>query len=440
MPPSQPRTVPLSDFQPKDVSTTLDPDSHKALQRLLVGMRGICESAVCVRRNGDNRDNRWTVIPPSRYDPNAARQHNLLTIGGNERLNYDIRDQSPDGSPHQEGKMRAYEPGNLDRYLARVREVIRRLAPEDENFASRSLPDINGNLSPVREVVTSTSVRLVPMSVGDSDECSIEEQQNDYFLGSLSGELEGTYFCHSTLNAETGTPVLFQYRSRVIAFARLQRSEELPKPNKHGYRKSMVFDPASIRVFAPVSAEQMREIWPGDFKKFTHAKPVLNAQGLERFWALVQPTVRAPEFVEKTRKEAPGGWIGSTKTYTKGGSDPVEVSADHNKMQTKLRDELAKEYGAPNVVTEKDHVDISVTTADERILFEIKPDPSPLSVIRQALGQLLEYAYLNPDTNTDRKLRLVIVGRTRLSAKESAYLQRLKETFHLPLSYRVVSI
>ena len=149
----------------------------------------------------------------------------------------------------------------------------------------------------------------------------------------------------------------------------------------------MLFEPASIRVFNPVTADEMRSIWPGEFKKFTHTKPALSPKQLDMFFDHVRPSLRFPGFVEKAAKETSGGWIGPTESYIKSGSAPTEVSADHNKMQTKLRDELVKEYGAANVKTEQGRVDIRVTTPDEDILFEVKPDESPLSVIRQALGQ-----------------------------------------------------
>lgn len=108
-------------------------------------------------------------------------------------------------------------------------------------------------------------------------------------------------------------------------------------------------------------------------------------------------------------------------------------------MQRKLVNQLSAQYGSANVITEQDHVDVRVTTPDEEILFEIKSDESPAAVIRQAIGQLLEYAYLSPKNST-RRLSLVIVGRKPLNAKERAYVERLKSDFGLPLSYLVVEV
>ena len=100
--------------------------------------------------------------------------------------------------------------------------------------------------------------------------------------------------------------------------------------------------------------------------------------------------------------------------------------------------ELAVEYPNANIRREEDFVDVEVRTLSERILFEIKSDLEPRSVIRQALGQILEYAYY-PTREETLPVKLVIVGRGRLSDAARSYLNRLKQEFHLPIEYRVVN-
>ncbi|HEY4248451.1 MAG TPA: hypothetical protein VGM64_16510 [Lacunisphaera sp.] len=121
------------------------------------------------------------------------------------------------------------------------------------------------------------------------------------------------------------------------------------------------------------------------------------------------------------------------------GTKPVEYTPEHNKMQAKLMTELKTEYGDGCVWREQDFVDVRVETADELIYFEIKTDLDPRAVIRQALGQILEYAY-HPARSRRRPDKLVIVGRTTVAAEDRDYLAKLCEQFALPLSYRVVSI
>lgn len=121
------------------------------------------------------------------------------------------------------------------------------------------------------------------------------------------------------------------------------------------------------------------------------------------------------------------------------GTNPIEYTPEHGKMQAKLMAELQQEYGKGCVCREEDFVDVRVETEKELIYFEIKTDLDPRAVIRQALGQILEYAY-HPARAGRRPDKLVIVGRKPLEEHEMAYLKGLCERFSLPLSYRVVTI
>ena len=108
-------------------------------------------------------------------------------------------------------------------------------------------------------------------------------------------------------------------------------------------------------------------------------------------------------------------------------------------MQAKLFSELQEQYGREHVWLETDFVDARVESKKELIYFEIKTDLDPRAVIRQALGQILEYAY-HPARIGRRPDSLVIVGRSALGSEDEAYLKSLCGTFCLPLSYRVVTI
>lgn len=285
-------------------------------------------------------------------------------------------------------------------------------------------------------------VRILPMSVNASYDWSIQEQQENYFLSELSGKLKGKYDCKKLLNAAPGTPVLFQYRNHIIASARLTGGAKLPQPTRYGYTHAMTFDPASICVFEPINADQMKAIWPDEFKTFSQATKKLSLEPLDRFFELMRPTIRTPKTAKPSAAQTisvPGGWMASDKGHTRSGTTATDVSADHAKIQRKLVELLVNQYGAANVITEQEHVDVRVTTPTEEILFEIKSDESPAAVIRQAIGQLLEYAYLAPKQSA-RRLSLVIVGRTPPNEKERAYLTKLKTDFGLPLSYQTVPI
>lgn len=128
----------------------------------------------------------------------------------------------------------------------------------------------------------------------------------------------------------------------------------------------------------------------------------------------------------------------TVRTYKRAGTAPIECTPEHARMQAQLMKELAVEYPEAEIIREEDFVDVAVRTLDELILFEIKSDLEPRNVIRQALGQILEYAYYSTRHDALPK-KLVIVGRGQLSDSDQSYLNRLKQEFHLPIEYRVVN-
>lgn len=294
------------------------------------------------------------------------------------------------------------------------------------------------------------------MSADESDDCSIEEQQKEYFLDRLPNEMNGEYRCRAALQAPPYTTVLFQYKNHIVASATYQDLKRLPHPDGDGYTAVMIFDAGSIRVFAPVGAEVMKRIWPRDFSGFSHVKQKLSLGALENFFAAVRPLSKgsldsrsglarsAGAKKGKRKLSAPrirkGGWITSAKRHLRQGSDPVEVTPEHARMHQKLAALLVSRYGKQSVTTEFEGIDVCVRTANEVILYEIKSDTSPRAVIRNALGQVLEYAFYRPALWKRAHVRMVIVGRNSLDSADQAYLGRLRKGFRLPVSYLTVKI
>ena len=127
------------------------------------------------------------------------------------------------------------------------------------------------------------------------------------------------------------------------------------------------------------------------------------------------------------------------RTFFRRQSGASAYTPEHRRMQAKLMKELKLEFPHAEVVREEDFVDVIVRTKTKLILFEIKSDLAPRSVIRHALGQVLEYAY-HPTRTHNLPLSLVIVGRHALTRQDQDYLKRLQTEFALPLNYRVVGI
>jgi hypothetical protein len=136
----------------------------------------------------------------------------------------------------------------------------------------------------------------------------------------------------------------------------------------------------------------------------------------------------------KGAKSAP-----AMRKYLRRATAAVECTPEHAQMQAKLLAELKREFPAADIVLEKDFIDVCVRTKTELILYEIKSDLDPRVVIRQALGQILEYAF-HPQRAQKLPVRLIIVGRCPLSSTEQLYLETLRRKFSLPLEYRIVSI
>jgi hypothetical protein len=122
------------------------------------------------------------------------------------------------------------------------------------------------------------------MTADGVGETTLEGVQSRFFLQKLpSKRRDGRYLYRTSgLDAEPGTIILFQCDSRIIASAVLKDSERFDQPER-GYNGSLYLDVASIRVFDPVGPALMRDVWPEEFKRFSHSKLKLNARAYPEF-------------------------------------------------------------------------------------------------------------------------------------------------------------
>lgn len=115
----------------------------------------------------------------------------------------------------------------------------------------------------------------------------------------------------------------------------------------------------------------------------------------------------------------------------------------HNEIQNALYADLVAQYGKDNVGTENStgqgtSIDIVVKTGEFCWFYEIKTAPSVKACIRQAIPQLLEYAYWHG--NDDRADRLIIVSPLPITKEAKTYLNFLNEKFHLEIYYHQYQI
>lgn len=116
----------------------------------------------------------------------------------------------------------------------------------------------------------------------------------------------------------------------------------------------------------------------------------------------------------------------------------ITASLLHNEMQTALFKKLAKQYGKECVGTEVPTgqgtaIDLVVKTNSFCWFYEIKIADSVRACIRQAIPQLLEYAYWGGETAVAHKL--IVIAGFPLTAQAEQYLKLLRKRFKLPLYY-----
>jgi len=119
----------------------------------------------------------------------------------------------------------------------------------------------------------------------------------------------------------------------------------------------------------------------------------------------------------------------------------LNVNLKHNSLQKALRLRLISEYGADNIREEQPtaigtKIDVVVRRSkDEFWYYEIKTALSPRACLREAFGQLMEYAYW---PGAQEAKRLIICGESPLDDAGEKYLINLKSRFWLPIEYEQI--
>jgi hypothetical protein len=120
----------------------------------------------------------------------------------------------------------------------------------------------------------------------------------------------------------------------------------------------------------------------------------------------------------------------------------IEVDLRHNLLQESLVRMLKAEFHGCPVhpeweVAEGGRVDVAVDTRSGLLFCEIKVAPHVRAALREAIGQLLEYAHRPPE-RCAKKWWVVSEGVP--SAEDVAYLQALRTRYGLPVFYRRIDV
>lgn len=131
----------------------------------------------------------------------------------------------------------------------------------------------------------------------------------------------------------------------------------------------------------------------------------------------------------KPRKEATRANYGKRET---------DVDLFHNRMIGNSYKQLVKIFGKQNVGEDLNtglgsKIDLVVQNKDSYIFYEFKTSNTIRSCIREALAQLLEYAYY---PNQRRAQKLIIVSHNKINKEAQEYLELLRKSFKIPVYYR----
>ncbi len=159
-------------------------------------------------------------------------------------------------------------------------------------------------------------IRLLPMSSKyEFPNMTYKEIQESFFLGALVNSKDGHYnFRSSGINTPSGTLILFQIDNSVIASAKLSKIVKHESPLEGIYNGAYVFDINSIRIFEPITAEEIRKIDP-NFNSFSQVKQKLDSIKYDEFMALIDsksnhilipeeiPAEEAAKYIEGSKKQ-----------------------------------------------------------------------------------------------------------------------------------------
>ena len=114
----------------------------------------------------------------------------------------------------------------------------------------------------------------------------------------------------------------------------------------------------------------------------------------------------------------------------------IDIDVRHSYLQELLYNYLVELLGEERVWVENNvngnRVDVVVNTEGHITFYEIKTGNSAKSCIRQAFGQLMEYAYYDGQEYANS---LTVVGEHPLDKKTDKYLRFLNKKFKIDLKY-----
>jgi len=119
----------------------------------------------------------------------------------------------------------------------------------------------------------------------------------------------------------------------------------------------------------------------------------------------------------------------------------VDLEVRHSTIQEKLAIALIEQWGKEHVSIEQvvfgKKIDVVLKSGTEFDFYEIKTCGSAKACIREALGQLMEYAYW---PSCENATNLIVVGEEAIDRKTVEYLRLLNNKFGIPIRYEQIPV
>lgn len=241
-----------------------------------------------------------------------------------------------------------------------------------------------------------------------------------------------------SISPDGNASIVFQLR-RARVLSHEEAVDATRQLRRRGWFKTMRDEVASFGgstgVFQGRSAEQAIvniSFLPSDLR--ASARPISSqaVSGRTRFqlYRIDRMEPRALEGSSRKKRTS-----ASRKPLRK---EAAELLLLENQMQNELHVLLEAQFGARNVARERERADLTVLGARGRCryLIEVKSQRVPRLALREALGQVLEYAFYPGRKSLYDNAKLVVVGPSPADEACRGYVETLNENFGLKVSYR----
>lgn len=145
-----------------------------------------------------------------------------------------------------------------------------------------------------------------------------------------------------------------------------------------------------------------------------------------------------PKYAKRKMKHylrTKGASTKGTKEQFRRGHQGYVATQKHNIIQLEFLACLQDKYGYDKVELEKDRVDIKVNFEKSVFLYEVKRYDRPVDCIIEALGQILNYAYIEHLNKANIELKLFVVGPEEPDEYDKEYIEYVKDNLQIPFDY-----